>query len=311
LTDVAARNLTTGQWFVGINTGSAFSFSVWATWSPAVTWADVMVGDFNGAINPTTNLKMDGIVGRYQQAGIWYVGTSLGTSFNTTAWAFWSPSVTWVDSKVGDFNGDGKADIVSRYLEGGAWYVGTSNGTGFNTQLWAQWSNAVTWVDTQVGDFNGDGKSDIVSRYKEAGVWYVGVSTGNSFNTQFWAQWSNAVTWADVRVGDFNGAINPVTGLRIDDIIGRYAEAGVWYVGQSTGTSFNTTAWAFWNPGVTWVDPIVGDFNGDGKDDIAERFLQAGQWFTGISSGTGFNTTLWDTWSPAVTWTGVQLMKNV
>src|SRR5262249_31291651 len=152
-------------------------------------------------------------------------------------------------------------DIVSRYLQGGAWYTGLSNssGTGFNTQLWALWSNAVTWVDTQVGDFNGDGKSDIVSRYKEAGVWYVGLSTGASFNTQFWAQWNPGVTWADVRVGDFDGAVNLVTGLKIDDIVGRYAEAGVWYVGRSTGTSFNTQFWAQWNPGVTWVDPIIGD----------------------------------------------------
>ena len=37
--------------------------------------------------------------------------------------------VTWVDVQVGDFNGDGKADIMGRAVKIPAWYVGLSNGS--------------------------------------------------------------------------------------------------------------------------------------------------------------------------------------
>jgi hypothetical protein len=59
--------------------------------------------------------------------------------------------VTWVDVQVGDFNGDGKADITGRVLESGQWWTGVSSGAGFNTTLWGQWSAGVTWVNVQNG----------------------------------------------------------------------------------------------------------------------------------------------------------------
>jgi hypothetical protein len=44
--DITGRVLQSGQWWSGISTGSAFTTSLWATWSSAVTWADVRKGQF-------------------------------------------------------------------------------------------------------------------------------------------------------------------------------------------------------------------------------------------------------------------------
>ena len=109
--------------------------------------------------------------------GSWWTGISTGSSFITTLWAVWNPNATWVDVKVGDFNGDGKADITGRYLQGGSWWTGLSTGSSFTTSLWAEWNPSATWVDVQVGDFNGDGKADITGRYLQGSSWWTGIST--------------------------------------------------------------------------------------------------------------------------------------
>jgi hypothetical protein len=293
--DIAARDPATGNWWVGVSTGSSFTTTMWATWSTGVTWVDVKVGDFNG------DGKAD-IVGRALELGTWWVAESNGSTFATSKWDTWSTRVTWVDVKVGDFNGDGKSDITGRVQSNGAWWTGLSNGSMFNTTQWATWSTGATWVDVQVGDFNGDGKADIAGRALENGQWYVGLSDGSSaFNTSLWATWSTGATWVDVHVGDFNGDGKA-------DIVGRALQNGQWYVGLSNGsTAFNTSLWATWSTGLTWVDVQIGDFNGDGKTDITGRVKETGQWQTALSNGsTAFNSTIWAVWSTGVTWLDVR-----
>ncbi len=290
--DIVGRD-SGGNWWAGISTGASFSTSYWGTWSPAVTWVDVQVGDFTGD-------GKDDIVGRILQSGDWWLARSNGSGFTNSLWGHWSPSVTWVDVQVGDFNGDGKADIIGRVAGTGQWWVGLSTGSSFTTTLWGNWYSGFSWVDTQVGDFNGNGKSDIASRALENGQWWVGLSTGSSFVDTLWATWYPGLTWVDVKVGDFNGDGKA-------DITGRALESGQWWTNLSTGSSFSTTLWGSWSPSVTWVDVKVGDFNGDGKDDIVGRILQSGDWWVGQSNGIGFTNSLWGHWSPSVTWVDVQV----
>jgi len=55
---------------------------------------------------------------------------------------------------VGDFNGDGKADITGRVLQNGQWWTALSTGSAFTTGLWGNWSAAVTWANVQKGEFS-------------------------------------------------------------------------------------------------------------------------------------------------------------
>jgi hypothetical protein len=159
------------------------------------------------------------------------------------------------------------SDIIGRDLHTGAWWVGVSDGHGhFTTTLWDTWSPAVDWVDVQVGDFNGDGKVDIAGRVQENGQWWVGLSTGRSFQTALWGGWSPAVSWEDVRVGD-------LTGSGKANLIGR-TPGGEWWAALSHGTTFTNTLWTTWAPDaptLTWVDVQLADVNGDGKADLVSR----------------------------------------
>jgi hypothetical protein len=83
-----------------------------------------------------------------------------------------------VDVQVGDFNGDGKADITGRVQQSGQWWTGTSTGSSFSNSLWDTWSTAVTWVDVQVGNFNGG--DAVVGMTLQGGQWWMATPSVNT-----------------------------------------------------------------------------------------------------------------------------------
>jgi hypothetical protein len=185
--DVVGRALESGQWFAGVSTGTGFFTNHWDTWSAAIPWADVRLADLTGS-------GREDIIGRVPSTGQWWAGISTGTQFRTSPWSqtgtSWNPAFTYVDVHVGDFNGDGKADIVGRAVQTGQWFVSVSGTSGFtSTSPWVTWDPTRTWVDVQVGDFNGDGRDDIVGRDAATGQWRVNLSTGSAFASSVWVTW--------------------------------------------------------------------------------------------------------------------------
>jgi hypothetical protein len=53
--------------------------------------------------------------------------------------------------QVGDFNGDGKADITGRVLQNGQWWAALSTGSTFQNSLWATWNPNVAWTSVTAG----------------------------------------------------------------------------------------------------------------------------------------------------------------
>ena len=133
---------------------------------------------------------------------------------------------------IGDFNGDGKADILGRDVGGtvAMWLMNGPTITSYSTI-----SNVGTgWSIAGVGDFNGDGTADILGR--DAGgtvaMWLMNGPTITSYNTvaNVWTGWSIA------GVGDFNGDGTA-------DILWRDAGGTVamWLMNGPTITSYSTS----------------------------------------------------------------------
>jgi hypothetical protein len=299
--DIIGRVRDSGQVWVAVSSGpGAYVNQLWAVWSPAVTWVDVTIGDFNA------DGRQD-ILARTKESGEWWTSYSTGSGFFFQRFAVWSTAVTWVDVVSGDFNGDGKTDIAGRALQYGQWWLGITaanadpkSGFHFDTTRWETWSTAVTWVDVRVGDFNGDGKDDLAGRAQQYGEWWLAISSGASFTSAKWETWNPRVNWTYVNVGDFNGDGKA-------DIVGR--EGNNLWVSWSTGTAF-TTSFGVGGLASDLIDQFSSfDFTGDGRSDFVGRSKATGKWFVfAAKAGTaGFeNPVVWTTWAATSTYKDVQ-----
>lgn len=171
-------------------------------------------------------------------------GPALDTGFSYTT----SGSVTATGAKlgstvaVGDFNGDGKADVFSAGDgQGGSWNVRLTGGATTSGTLTTA-TGSVAYLDAATGDFNRDGYTDVALNYRDAGgvsrvVRFAGSASGPAKQGVLSVKGGRSIAAADFTLDGYD-----------DIVIGQpyTSESGAYKGGQVTmllgaSTGFTTT----------------------------------------------------------------------
>ncbi len=253
--DILWRNSSSEEVYEWLMNGASI-LSQGSPGSPSSAWAIQGIGDFNGD-------GMADVLWRNsstEEVYLWLMNgttiTSQGIAGNVT------PSSAWVIQGVGDFNGDGKADILWRNSTTGEVYIWLMNGTTIASQGdLGIVSPSSGWSILGVGDFNGDGKADILWQNTTTGEVYIWLMNGISIGSQGTpGTVSPSSGWTIAGVGDFDGS-------GTSDILWRNSTSGEVYIWLMSGTTIANQG----TPGTVssaWSIKGVGDYNGDGNADI-------------------------------------------
>ena len=197
------------------------------------------------------------------------VQSTIAAGFQPADHAF--PDVDSVSIAIGDFNGDGKADlaVIDQYSDTVTVLRGNGDGT-FETG--ATYPVGSYPYSVGVADFNGDGKADLVVANGSSND--VSVLLGNGDGTfQAAVKYATGKDPRFVAVGDFNGDGNAdlvvanSTGNNVSVLLGKGNGTFAPAVDYPTGTD------------PQWV--AIADFNGDGTADLAVANSELG----GVGNG--------------------------
>ncbi|TMH96357.1 MAG: VCBS repeat-containing protein, partial [Betaproteobacteria bacterium] len=198
--DILWRNAVTGENYIwlmnGLTIASQGSINVV---DPTSGWQVQGIGDFDG------DGRAD-ILWRNTSTGENYIWLMNGLSTASQGSVnFVDPASGWEVQGIGDFDGDGKADLLWRNSSTGENYIYLMNGLKIASRGSI---NAVSlnWQVQAVGDYNGDGKADILWRNSATGEDYAYLMNGwviasnGSLNTVAAPYWMprSATTLADV-----------------------------------------------------------------------------------------------------------------
>ena len=214
----------------------------------------------------------------------------------------WTAALSWCNGatqslSMGDFNGDGRADMLCVDSETGEKWItyasatGTYSGLGWHSgpSIWCKGSMRLL-----VGDFNGDGRADMLCHDPTTGEKWVTYadSSGGFFTTGF--GWYSAMNWcygadAQLFVADINGD------GRADMLCHAPSTGEKWVAlatsaGAFTGTNYHNT------PGL-WCSATqrlyVADFNGDKQADMLCHDPSSGDVWVAYTGRGGLFSSVW------------------
>jgi hypothetical protein len=250
--------LLSGQWYINIHTG---------LYPNGEIRGQVMrvLGDFDG------DGRSD-VLWRNFASGENYLYPMNGlTILGTEGYLRTVASQDWKIKGIGDFNGDGKADVFWRNATTGESYVFLMDGASIIGEGYLRTVADPDWSVARVADFNGDGKADILWYRESTGETYIYMMDGLTIlPSEGYARTVADLNWYPAGAGDFNGDGRA-------DILWRNDSTGETYVLLMDGLSVANEGYLRTVANLNWDIAGVADFDGDGRADILWRNFSTGE----------------------------------
>jgi hypothetical protein len=200
-------------------------------------------------------------------------------------------------SRLGDYDGDGYADMFCRDVITGNQWINYANGSGQYSD--PDWTSTTTWcTSTETrrvvhGDFNGDHHTDLLCFDQASGARHIDyASASGTFGGTDWyttGAWCNGADTRELYIGDFNLDVR-------DDLLCRDRVTGQLFVdyasdlGRFGGTDFRPPSWC-WGSAQRLH---LGDFDGDHRTDLLCHDLSSGEVWIDYADWAGqFGGTDW------------------
>jgi translation initiation factor IF-1 len=183
------------------------------------------------------------------------------------------PDLDWNIVGVGDFNGDGRADILWRHFATGENYIYPMDGLAIlPSEGYIRTQADLNWKVVGTGDFDGDGKADILWRNFATGGNYIFPMDGLAIlPSEGYISTQADQNWKVVGTGDFNGDGKA-------DILWRHFATGQNYVYPMEGLAIlPSEGYVRTQADLNWKVVATADFDGDGKGDILWRHMETGE----------------------------------
>jgi hypothetical protein len=178
----------------------------------------------------------------------------------------------WQIAGIGDFNGDGRADLLWRNSSTGANYIYLMNGKNISGEGYLRTVADQNWKVAGVGDVDGDAKADIVWRNSATGENYLYPMDGLSIKvSEGYLRTVADLNWRIAGVGDFDNDGK-------SDILWRNAATGTNYLYPMNGRAIlGTEGYLRTVADLNWKIVGTGDFDGNGTNDVLWRNSATGE----------------------------------